>query len=105
MKFIQLDLERNSNHSRRYYDRDWNPLNFTINHPISNRNIKKPSCLEEMISVCEKLSNPFSLVRLDLYTNGSEHFVGEITHCPESAIGKFIPRESEYIASEMLFSY
>ena len=105
VKFIQLDLERNSNHTRRYYDRDWNPLNFTINHPVSNRNIKKPSCLAEMISVCEKLSNPFSLVRVDLYTNGVEHFVGEVTHCPESAIGKFIPRKSEYIASEILFSY
>ena len=71
---------------------------------MSNRNMKKPACLKEMISICEKLSNSFSLVRIDLYTNGAKFFVGEITHCSESATGKFMPRESEYIASEMLFS-
>ena len=104
VKFIQIDLNRNSNHTRKFYTIDWNPLDFTINFPLSNREIKKPSCLKEMINVCEQLSSHFSLVRVDLYTNNSRFIVGEITHCAEGGVGRFMPRESEYTASKLLFS-
>ena len=57
-----------------------------------------------MFSFCEQLSSHFSLVRLDLYTNKSRFLVGEITHCADGGVGRFLPKESEYIASELLFS-
>jgi hypothetical protein len=42
-------------------------------------------------------------VRVDLYSNGEQLYVGEITHCAECAGGNFIPPQAEKCASALLF--
>lgn len=103
-KMVQVDFDRKTNHTRKFFDREWNDLNFTIIYPRSDRSVERPECYSEMVIVCEKLAAYFRFVRIDLYTNGSQFFVGEITHCPDSARGIFIPRESERLASSILFA-
>jgi hypothetical protein len=50
------------------------------------------------------LSKPFSLVRVDFYSNGQEFYVGEITNLSGAALATFDSFESEMIASEILFN-
>jgi hypothetical protein len=102
-KLIQVDINRRQNHERMIFDADWIPQSFTIEHPRSKRGIAKPDNLEEMLQVVENLSKYFGFVRVDLYSNGEQCLVGEITNCHGNATEKFIPREGEIEASKIIF--
>jgi len=103
-RFVQVDINRWSNHKRKYFDREWNELDFSINYPKTTSHIPKPENFDEMLNVAETLSQKFSLVRVDIYSNGiSLLYVGELTNCHENASGKFIPLSSELNASQLLF--
>jgi hypothetical protein len=94
-KFVQIDVDRNGRHSRLYYDLGWNPLDFSILYPKAAYPIEKPTNWDEMVNVAEKIAANFEFVRVDFYTNGSQCFIGELTHCPEGGGCIFIPREKE----------
>ncbi|MYF46371.1 MAG: hypothetical protein F4223_07995, partial [Rhodobacteraceae bacterium] len=55
-----------------------------------------PPKLDEMIFIANKLSEPFSFVRIDMFSLNSKIRVGEITNLPDSGLGKFFPSEVEY---------
>jgi hypothetical protein len=78
-------------------------LPFSITYPRASRPIARPDTLEEMLAVTRALSRPFSLVRIDLYTDGRIVLVGEITHCSGNAGGIFRPRSAEQMASARMF--
>jgi hypothetical protein len=105
VKVIQWDFDRYTNHTRMLYDRNWYPLNASLYYPKSSKFMAKPSRLEEMIVVAEKLSKPFWLVRVDLYYDETTEMflVGEITHCHGSSNEKFDSKESEILVSNILF--
>jgi hypothetical protein len=69
-----------------------------------NRVIEKPDNLGEMLSVAESLSKCFGFIRVDLYSDGSQCLVGEVTNCHEGAAGRFIPAISEMEASKIIFN-
>ena len=102
-KFIQIDFNRFENHTRLYFDRDWNELDFSINTKKSSLQLFKPLNFEQMLEVAGKLSKDFEFIRVDLYTNGKQIFVGELTNWPESNILNFIPPKKEKEASQLLF--
>lgn len=104
VKLIQVDIDRHTFHSRKYYDVQWRELPFSIIYPRSSHIIPKPSNLSQMVDIAEKLSAPFSFVRVDLYTDGERCLVGEITHCSENASGNFLPKHAEEEVSRWLFS-
>lgn len=63
------------------YTPNWEPLpyyrkdgNFDI--------IEKPTNIENMIKVAEDLSKDFEMIRVDLYSNGSKIWFGEMTLTP-----------------------
>lgn len=103
-KFIQVDSDRLENHTRCFFDPSWNKLNFSISYPITEHDIARPNCLDEMLTVSKKIAGFFDYVRVDFYTDGTSCMIGEITHCPESSNGRFIPLESEIDASNLFFS-
>ncbi len=103
-KFLQIDIDRRSNHTRLYYDRDWNKQGFSIIHPMSSKNIDKPVNFELMLSVADKLSRDFEFIRVDLYTNGKKIYLGELSNFPENGNAYFVPREAEEIGSKLLFN-
>ena len=78
-KVIQYDFDRHKNHTRMLYDREWNELNASLRYPKSERTMKKPIKLEEMIAVAEKLAQPFNLVRIDFFYDeeSAQFLVGE----------------------------
>jgi hypothetical protein len=105
VRIIQVDMDRHTNHSQMLYDRTWLPLMASILCPLSKKIKSKPKHLNDMIQVVEQLAKPFGFVRVDLYYDegSGQFFVGEITHCHNSAGGIFNSSESEKLVSEILF--
>jgi hypothetical protein len=102
-KLIQVDFDRYINHSRKFYGPDWNEMPFSLLYPLSSHQLEKPKNLDKMLTLATTLSSHFNFVRIDLYSNGEECLVGEITNCPENATGFFIPKSGEILASNMIF--
>jgi hypothetical protein len=102
-RMIQVDVDRYIDHRRRYFDSAWNELDFSIIYPRADKKVEKPANLERMLEVASKLSEAFSFVRVDIYSDGQSCLVGEITHCAEGAGGRFIPLESEQRISKLVF--
>jgi hypothetical protein len=102
-KLIQVDFDRYINHTRKFYDSDWNEMPFSIIYPLSSYQLEKPKNLDKMLALAGLLSSNFNFVRVDLYSNGEECLVGEITNCSENATGFFIPKSGELQASKMIF--
>lgn len=95
-KYIVVDIDRYIGHKRNFYDREWNNLHILSDCPASDREIEKPSNLEEMIAVAERLSDDFPFVRVDLYSVDSKVFFGELTFYPWSGYVQFYPDEWDY---------
>jgi len=102
-RIIQVDVDRFTDHRRKFFDADWNELDFSIIYPRALRPIAKPETLREMLQVAGALSKPFSFVRIDLYTDNNSVYVGEITHCSDNAGGIFLPKSAEETASRYMF--
>jgi hypothetical protein len=104
-KAIQLNSSRFSQHTLNLFDTKWQDLNISMNAVRSDEVIKKPANLSEMLEVAEKLSVEFDgLVRIDLYSNGDECRVGEITNVSNNAQGRFSTSTAEASFSKLLFT-
>ena len=102
-KLIQVEKNNlNIGHKRYFLDKKWNKKNFSYNIPTDSNIPEKPDNLISMIEIAEKISLKFNFARVDLYSNGKDILIGEITHCPVSGSGKFIPMSGEKEASKML---
>lgn len=102
-RLIQVDLDRHIDHRRKFFDVEWNEQDFSIIYPRSTADFPRPASLPKMLAAARKLSAPFSFVRIDLYSDGDQVLVGEITNCSENAGGFFVPRSAERRASELMF--
>lgn len=87
-KFIQVDIDRQTNHSRNFYDTFWNLLPYELIYPKGN-SVKKPKKLNLMLKLANKLSESFPFARVDFYSLEKEVFFGEITFQPESGLSAF----------------
>lgn len=102
-KLIQVDVDRFIEHKRKYFDAHWQEQDFSIKYPRTERAIPKPANFAEMLIVAAKLSQNFWFVRVDLYSDGTQVYVGEITHCADNADGRFMPATAERPVSNCLF--
>jgi len=102
-KFIQIDRDRHTRHTRLLYDLNWTSLGATIAYPMAKDITPKPKRLDDMIALAEKLAQGLSLVRIDLYTDDKAIMVGEITHCHGATTEKFDPPHKEQEISALLF--
>lgn len=95
-KFVQVDGDRHSGHTRNLYDLSWKRIPAAYVYPNRERDDPKPALLDEMLNAARKLSAAFPFVRVDFYATESEIRVGELTFFPEGASGKLEPEEAEY---------
>ncbi len=102
-KFVMLDIDRFTNHTRKIFDAEWNEQDFSITYPRAQGVVPKPATLGDMLRVARALSAPFSFVRIDLYTDGQRVLVGEVTNCSANASAPFLPRAAEQRASKQMF--
>ncbi len=87
VEFVMFLSERAKELRMNNYDKDWNLLSFTYDYQNSDREIKRPKNLEEMIRLAEKLAEGFNHVRVDFYQlNDGQIKFGEMTFT--SACGK-----------------
>ncbi|CAK1710055.1 ATP-grasp fold amidoligase family protein [Vibrio crassostreae] len=100
--FLQVDVDRMSSHKRGFYDNKYKFLDFSTKYPLSEPQ-DKPSNYSEMINIATKLAKHFDgIIRIDLYSNGSDIKVGEITNCHGSAREKVIPEGKQVILDDYL---
>ena len=97
-KFFVLIQGKADSKKVELYDRNWNLQPFFYTHPKDDdKLIEKPKNLDEVITLSEKLSEGFSLVRVDFYlpNDGSIKF-GELTFTPDSGMMRFKPEFQKY---------
>jgi len=108
-KLICVDIDRyvddGKKHKRKYFDINWRELNFSISYPRYEGKINKPKNLKNMLNISAKLSSNFDFIRIDLYTNHNQIFLGEITNLSDGASGQFYSTREEKLCSELLFKY
>lgn len=102
-KIIQVDSDRHRDHKRNLYTTNWEHIKMSYNFPIGECE-SPPKKLSEMLKISRKLSAEFEFVRVDFFIDGSELYVAELTHCPESAHGRFESVEAERHFSTLIFS-
>ncbi len=92
-RYIQVDVDRESNHTRCFYDRDWHKCDFALYYPFYKGHVERPKNLEKMLNFAEILSKEFSFVRCDFYEVDGHIYFGEMTFYPGAGIENFTPRE------------
>lgn len=101
-KFIQIDVDRFTNHTANYYDTSWNEMNFQYDDEHSGRVIEKPKNLDKMLEISKELSEEFEHVRVDFYEVDGKLYFGELTFFTASGAGKFNPPEYDEIMGNWL---
>lgn len=100
--YIQVDVDRSTNHTRAFFDLKWNRMPFTTLYPFFEGSIDPPECLEEMIQVARKLSMGFIFLRVDLYEVNGKVYFGEMTFHHGGGFEPFIPAEYDAILGNYL---
>ncbi len=102
-RFIQVDIDRYVEHKRKFFDCNWNELDFSITYPKYEKKTNKPDNFDEMLKVATALCKSFSMIRVDIYSDGTQLYVGELTNVSGNAGENFLPPDAEKSASNLLF--
>lgn len=87
--FIQVHLDRHSNHRWILFDRQWGQLSR-----LGDDNLPAaPKNLEKMMDSAEKIARDFDFARIDFYEIAGEPKFGEATFYPGSGLDPFDPPE------------
>ncbi len=100
--YIQVDIDRFSDHSRNMYDVGWNLQPFELHYPRAKRSIPRPENLSLMVDLAKKLSAGIPFVRVDFYDTGTHVYFGEMTFYPGNGMEMFIPNEWNLKLGELL---
>lgn len=98
--YIHVDTDRFIGHKRRFYDRDWEPLPFSLRFPRETRDIERPVHLKEMVAGAECLGAGFDFVRVDFYDLPDGPKFGELTFSPGSGYETFDPPEYDDLVGD-----
>lgn len=91
-EIILVCSERSSNLKEDFFDCSWNHLDMErVKHPNADSIPEKPKQLSEMISMAQKLSEPFEFVRVDLFEIDGSVYFGEMTFIPACGFEGFKP--------------
>lgn len=101
VEYIHFLMDRKQKLQMAFFDRNWNKLSFTYDHPLIQSEVNKPDNLDLMIRLSEVLSEGFSFVRVDFYrlNDGTIRF-GEMTFTPASGVPNWNPAKADYIMGE-----
>jgi hypothetical protein len=92
-EFVQVDIGRETEHKRSFFDRQWRRLPFALGYPPETREVPPPASLSEMIRAAEALVEDLPFVRVDFYEIENRPLFGEMTFCPASGWQHFSPPE------------
>lgn len=103
--FCQVIRDRYTKETIDFYDMAWNHMPFVGLNPVAKNGLNpvaKPQDLKKMVSICEKLSEGFPFIRVDLYNVDDKIYFGELTFYPASGFGVFEPDEWNYKLGDLL---
>lgn len=102
---VMVCLERSSHETKFYFfDRSWELLRYNIrgkNAPV-DFTVSKPSNIDEMFDIAEKLSQGLPFARIDLYSVLGKTYFGEITFFPDSGFDANLLPETDRRWGEMI---
>jgi hypothetical protein len=94
-EYIWVDYYKNSKHYRNVYNCTWEfqpEKGSRVEHGEAD-DVKRPECLEEMISYSMKLASPFPQCRVDYYVLENRKLVfGEMTFTSGGGCNEFYPQ-------------
>lgn len=103
--YCQVIRNRNTTETIDYYDMEWNHMEFVGLNPVAKNGVSpvpKPHNLENIKSICEKLSKDIPFLRVDLYITNEKVYFGELTFFPMSGLGEFRPKEWNAILGDLI---
>ena len=92
-RFVQIDVERDTNHRQAFYDMDWNKQHFHQLYPPYEEDLPVPDHYDEMQEIARKLSAGLPFARIDLFIHGGTIYFGEITLHSHSGYAPFFPAD------------
>lgn len=95
VQYVHVDFDRSVAHTRAFFTRDFERVPFSLCFPVSTKPLTAPRNFDEMVRVAERLSAPFDFVRVDVYSDGDEVRVGELTNVHGNAHEHFFPAAAE----------
>lgn len=96
-KLIALHCDRFGNHSKAYYDENWNRTSIKKKSRELDHAVEKPLQLDKMVSLSEYLASDMYHARIDWYLVGGKLFFGEITFFSSSGFVPFFNKEDDYL--------
>ena len=96
-KFVQIDVDRFSNHRQAFYDMDWQQHRFHQLYPRFEEALDRPPQFEQMINMAKRLAADLPFARIDLFNHGGQLFFGEITFHPHGGFAPFFPDEYDHL--------
>jgi len=91
--YIQVDHDRFTNHTRAFYDRSWNKMDFSVGFPVSHVLLARPDVFDRMLDVSENLSRDLPFVRVDFLLARNKPYINELTLYPGNGMEKFTHEE------------
>lgn len=101
--YIQVDFDRFTRHTRIIYDKEWKDtgIMYAFPRPLG-KSLSKPYNFNDMVIIAEKLSSGIDFCRVDLYNPAPDKIIfSEITFNPEGALGRFVPKEFDWIFGKL----
>ena len=105
VKIFQVVIYKNNKKVRNFFDINWKKMPFSIYDKPYEGLIQKPKLLNEMIRLAENISKDFKFLRVDLYTNDKEIYVGELTHHPGNHGDIFLDINGNYVGHQKEIEY
>ena len=99
-RLVQVGLIQKSHDPRRYFDTRWSEI---VPDGVEAASLPPPERLDEMLWLARRLSQPFDLMRVDLYALPDAVLVGEMTNCHWSASDRFRNFAFERRLSQVVF--
>jgi hypothetical protein len=100
-RFIQVDLNRQTNHLRNLYDLDWRRLPCELHYP-GGGDVERPPNYDAMIELAERLSTGFPFVRVDMFNLQGRIVFGEMTFYPGNGFIAFTPERFDRMFGDYL---
>ncbi len=102
-KFIQVHINRSSQHKMNFYDTDWNYIEVSTQYPTDpDIIIERPQNLDEMLDVARTFSEDCIHVRVDLYSINDKIYFGEMTFYHAAGYGKFTPADFAQVMGDYI---
>ena len=79
--------------TKTFLDNDWNILPIKRPKEPINKKLQKPKAWKQMISIAEKLAQPFPLLCVDFYVVNDKAYIGDLTFQPGSGFMAFESKE------------